>query len=308
MKLNYLKSNDDIITPLRLLKQLPSIAIKAPRMVKGLRIARNTDPGRVAGLGWAVEEAARHNPRGRAVLYQDVSLSYAEFNAWTNRIAHHFHAAGLRKGDVVCVFIENRPELLATAAGLAKLGVVSALVNTSQTAHVLVHSLERRQQLVADDGGLGLHQVDAVRQHLAGLRGVDHGGDHAELAERDHGGEQLGAVLDVDGDHVALLQALGLEVVGHAVGPLVELRVGEADVLVQHRGSMRVFPRGLLDRPAEADVLGRIGIGGEQQPLDHLRETGGDFRELAGEGYGGDDVLLAHAGVSSGAECMTAGR
>ena len=167
MKLNYLKSNDDIITPLRLLKQLPSIAIKAPRMVKGLRIARNTDPGRVAGLGWAVEEAARHNPRGRAVLYQDVSLSYAEFNAWTNRIAHHFHAAGLRKGDVVCVFIENRPELLATAAGLAKLGVVSALVNTSQTAHVLVHSINLVKPKAAIVGDELLPAFEAVRAELA---------------------------------------------------------------------------------------------------------------------------------------------
>ncbi|MES2919131.1 MAG: long-chain-acyl-CoA synthetase [Pseudomonadota bacterium] len=167
MKLNYLKSNDDIITPLRLLKQVPSIARKAPRMVQGLRIARNNDPDRIAGLGWAVEEAARHNPRGNAVLYQDARISYAEFNGWANRIAHHFHAQGLRKGDVVCVFIENRPELMATVAGLAKLGVVAALVNTSQTAHVLIHSINLVKPKGAIIGDELLPAFDAVRNELA---------------------------------------------------------------------------------------------------------------------------------------------
>jgi citronellyl-CoA synthetase len=39
------------------------------------------------------------------------------------------------------VFTENRPELLAIVSGLAKIGVTSALLNSSQTGKVLTHSI-----------------------------------------------------------------------------------------------------------------------------------------------------------------------
>nr|MBP8111981.1 long-chain-acyl-CoA synthetase [Agitococcus sp.] len=66
---------------------------------------------------------------------------YLQFNQWANRIAHYFLAQGLKKGDVVAVFTENRPELLAIVSGLAKIGVTSALLNSSQTGKVLTHSI-----------------------------------------------------------------------------------------------------------------------------------------------------------------------
>jgi citronellyl-CoA synthetase len=50
-------------------------------------------------------------------------------------------AQGIGKGDVVAVFIENRPELLVTILAVAKVGAISALLNTSQTRDTLVHSL-----------------------------------------------------------------------------------------------------------------------------------------------------------------------
>ena len=75
------------------------------------------------------------------MLYGEVTLSYAQVNQWANRIAHHLIAQGIGKGDVVAVFIENRPELLVTILAVAKVGAISALLNTSQTRDTLVHSL-----------------------------------------------------------------------------------------------------------------------------------------------------------------------
>jgi citronellyl-CoA synthetase len=70
-----------------------------------------------------------------------VALTYFQVNQWANRIAHHLIAQGIRKGDVVAVFIENRPELLVTILAVAKVGAISALLNTSQTRDTLAHSL-----------------------------------------------------------------------------------------------------------------------------------------------------------------------
>ncbi|MEO6698402.1 MAG: long-chain-acyl-CoA synthetase [Paraperlucidibaca sp.] len=131
----------DVISPLDVARKIPGILRKAPRMIKGLMMANSTDNSTPIGLAWAFEKSTRENPNGIALYYQEQQFSYAQFNQWANRIAHHFLTQGLKKGDVAVVLIENRPELLVTVLGLAKIGVVSALVNTSQTGKVLTHSI-----------------------------------------------------------------------------------------------------------------------------------------------------------------------
>jgi len=131
----------DTITWGMMLRKLPSIAITLPRVIKGMKVANVTDPTQVCGLAWSFEQATLRNPNGPALLHDAVSLSYAQVNQWANRIAHHLISQGIGKGDVIAVFIENRPELLVTILAVAKVGAVSALLNTSQTGDALVHSL-----------------------------------------------------------------------------------------------------------------------------------------------------------------------
>ncbi|TFB35109.1 long-chain-acyl-CoA synthetase [Pseudomonas sp. F01002] len=131
----------DTITWGMMLRKLPSIAKAIPRVVKGMKAANVKDPTQSCGLGWSFEQATLRNPDGPALLQGEVALTYAQVNQWANRIAHHLIAQGIRKGDVVAVFIENRPELLVTILAVAKVGAISALLNTSQTRDTLAHSL-----------------------------------------------------------------------------------------------------------------------------------------------------------------------
>ena len=131
----------DTITWGMMLRKLPMIAKAIPRVVKGMKVANVTDPTQSCGLGWTFEQATLRNPDGPALLQGDVLLTYAQVNQWANRIAHYLNAQGIGKGDVVAVFIENRPELLVTILALAKVGAVSALLNTSQTRDTLIHSV-----------------------------------------------------------------------------------------------------------------------------------------------------------------------
>ncbi|WP_207850097.1 MULTISPECIES: long-chain-acyl-CoA synthetase [unclassified Pseudomonas] len=134
-------ASSDTITWSMMLRKLPTIAKAIPRVVKGMKVANVTDPTQTCGLGWTFEQATLRNPEGLALLHGDVLLTYAQANQWANRIAHYLSAQGIGKGDVVAVFIENRPELLVTILALAKLGAVSALLNTSQTRETLIHSV-----------------------------------------------------------------------------------------------------------------------------------------------------------------------
>ncbi|MHC8295118.1 long-chain-acyl-CoA synthetase [Pseudomonas sp. LB3P58] len=131
----------DTITWGMMLRKLPSIAKAIPRVVKGMKAANVKDPTQPCGLGWCFEQATLRNPDGPALLQGEVALTYFQVNQWANRIAHHLIAQGIRKGDVVAIFIENRPELLVTILAVAKVGAISALLNTSQTRDTLAHSL-----------------------------------------------------------------------------------------------------------------------------------------------------------------------
>ena len=88
-------AHQDVISPLDVLRKIPGLALKAPRMVQGLLMANSTDNSKPMGLGWAFEKATRENPHGKALFYRDVSYTYAQFNQWANRIAHFFLAQGL---------------------------------------------------------------------------------------------------------------------------------------------------------------------------------------------------------------------
>lgn len=121
--------------------KIPAFLKKVPNLVNGLRQAYLRTPNTAAGLGLAFEKAVQRNPEGIALRFEDQSFSYTELNSWANQIAHYYLSLGAKKGDVVALMVENRPEMVASVIGLAKLGVTIALLNTSQVGKVLAHSI-----------------------------------------------------------------------------------------------------------------------------------------------------------------------
>ncbi|MGF0241391.1 long-chain-acyl-CoA synthetase [Rhodococcus sp. IEGM1300] len=150
-----------------MLRKLPAIAKAIPRVVKGMKAANVKDPTQTCGLGWSFEQATVRNPHGPALLQGDVTLTYLQVNQWANRIAHHLLAQGIAKGDVVAVFIDNRPEMLVTILAVAKVGAVSALLNTSQTRDTLAHSLELVAPVAIVVGEELVSAFNAVRQRVS---------------------------------------------------------------------------------------------------------------------------------------------
>ena len=161
------RTSNDTITWGMMLRKLPSIAKAIPRVVKGMKAANVKDPTQACGLGWSFEQATLRNPDGPALLQDDVTLSYSEVNQWANRIAHHLIGQGIGKGDVVAVFIENRPELLVTILAVAKVGAISALLNTSQTRDTLVHSVNLVAPVAIIVGEELVPAYQAIRDRVA---------------------------------------------------------------------------------------------------------------------------------------------
>ncbi len=88
-----------------------------------------------------IEHWARTTPERTAILFEDQTITWAAYDAAANRWARWAEGLGVGHGDVVALMIANRPEFLFAWAGLAKLGAVSALINTNLSGGPLAHSL-----------------------------------------------------------------------------------------------------------------------------------------------------------------------
>lgn len=100
---------------------------------------RASSPFTLADL---VESRAREHATRALLRYRDEVWTYAQANAEVNRLAHALHGLGVRRGDVVALAMENRPQFFFVWFALAKLGAVTAFLNTHIGHRALAHALE----------------------------------------------------------------------------------------------------------------------------------------------------------------------
>lgn len=159
-------SHKDVITLPMLMAKMPALIKRVPAALKGLKLGNITDKTQPVGLGLCVQDAVQRNPDGTAIMYRDTHLTYRQFNTWVNRIANYLLAQGIKKGDVVAVFVENRPEMLAVITACAKIGAVNALLNTQLTGKVLIHSFNLVKPRLAVIGDELMGPFNEVRDQL----------------------------------------------------------------------------------------------------------------------------------------------
>jgi solute carrier family 27 fatty acid transporter 1/4 len=73
--------------------------------------------------------------------FEDEKWTFSQVDQFSNKIANIFVESGYHAGEEVALFMENRPEYVAIWLGLAKAGLVTALINTNQRLEQLVHSI-----------------------------------------------------------------------------------------------------------------------------------------------------------------------
>lgn len=92
-------------------------------------------------LGSELEYQAETQQDHPALIFEERTITFGELNALANRYANYFGSLGLKKGDVVALLMENRPEFLIASTGLSKLGVIVSLINNGVRKEVLAHAL-----------------------------------------------------------------------------------------------------------------------------------------------------------------------
>ncbi|NRD90839.1 long-chain-acyl-CoA synthetase [Sphingopyxis sp. BSNA05] len=88
-----------------------------------------------------IEATIDRYPDNIAFHFEGDTVTYAEFEARANRIAHWALAQGYQAGDTVALFMENAPDFVATWFGLSKVGIITALINSNLEGAGLAHCL-----------------------------------------------------------------------------------------------------------------------------------------------------------------------
>lgn len=111
------------------------------RMLQLARKTKQLTPDTTQTYADIIERFAREKPDNVAIRSDDRVITYKEYDALANRYARWALAQGLKRGDVVALLMENRPEYLSAWLGIVKIGATAALINTNQTDRALAHSL-----------------------------------------------------------------------------------------------------------------------------------------------------------------------
>ncbi|MGN7938179.1 amino acid adenylation domain-containing protein, partial [Pseudomonas sp. 22447] len=87
------------------------------------------------------EAQAGRTPQAVALAGDGQTLSYAELNAWANRIAHGLIALGVRPDDTVGLCARRSPQMVAGLLGILKAGAAYVPLDPQYPAQRLTHML-----------------------------------------------------------------------------------------------------------------------------------------------------------------------
>lgn len=126
--------------PLTLIKSACSFLRALFRYVKLLSLVKRYQRKNVTIADVFHQNVAKH-PQKTCLIYENQEWSFRDVNEFANRIANLFQQNGFKRGDVVALFMENRPEFVCTWLGLSKIGVIVPLINTNLRQASLLHSI-----------------------------------------------------------------------------------------------------------------------------------------------------------------------
>ncbi len=94
------------------------------------------------GIGNIIENPSKTMPKKNALLFEDRSWTWEQFNKESNAYANFFAKLGLNPGDVVALILENSPEYLFIVTGINKILGITSLINTNQKKQALIHAIK----------------------------------------------------------------------------------------------------------------------------------------------------------------------
>ena len=91
-----------------------------------------------------LQSSARRLPAKEALVHEDIRISYAEIDKYTNRLANGLLSADLKRGDRIGIFLDHSIQQVLSIYGISKAGAVFVPINPllfpDQVRHIVNHS------------------------------------------------------------------------------------------------------------------------------------------------------------------------
>ena len=94
------------------------------------------------------------------------SLTFAEMDRLSNQVAHWLKSEGIKAGDSVALFMENRPEFVVSWLGMTKIGAKVAMINTAIKEKGLTHCIKISDSRIVLFGSELAEQIAGVKDTL----------------------------------------------------------------------------------------------------------------------------------------------
>ncbi len=117
-------------------------------------------------FGTIIERDAELYADNVAIKFEDIELTFKEYNELVNQYAHYFISLGLKKGDVVDILLQNRIEMLLLIGAVGKIGAVGSLINHDLRKNSLIHSFKTTLGKVIVIGEENLDSFEKVKDEL----------------------------------------------------------------------------------------------------------------------------------------------
>jgi len=88
-----------------------------------------------------LEKTAKEHPEKTAIAYLEREITYAELDSLSNQFARALVASGLKKGDVVALFLPNIPQFIIAYYGVLKAGAVVTAISPLHREREVEHQL-----------------------------------------------------------------------------------------------------------------------------------------------------------------------
>jgi citronellyl-CoA synthetase len=122
--------------------------------------------------GLMIERSSKKYADRIAIKFGEKSTSYRQLNKEANKHANFFIESGIKKSDIVCIFVENRPEFLVIFSALAKVGAIAAPINTNLRKSTLKDRLDASMATACIVSEEFLGKFQDVKDSLCSFRNV----------------------------------------------------------------------------------------------------------------------------------------
>ena len=148
-----------------------------------------------------IERAALAFPERPAVAWREAIWTYRELHQIVARFADFLVRQGVRRGDVVSIMSQNRPEMLAAHYAVPLVGAVLNTINTRLDVATITYILEHGESrlVIADENCIGAARAAAIAAAVPVFRLRDPDRDEPDETLDFLGGASVAVMPDVDG-------------------------------------------------------------------------------------------------------------